>query len=68
MAPDISFEQHCSYITSLSKAEITERLLYFEGPIKMDFTREYLDSLNIDNLRHILLAAMMMVERKKVAH
>ena len=67
MAPDISFEQHCSYIASLSKAEITDRLLHFDGPIKMDFTREYLDSLDIDKVRHILLAAIVTVERKKVS-
>lgn len=65
MSPDISFEQACSYIMTLDKAELKERLLHFEGPIKMDFTDEYLDGLGIDRLRHILLAAMVTVDRKK---
>lgn len=66
MSPDISFEQACSYIMSLSKNELKDRLLHFEGPIKLDFTSEYLTGLTIDRLRHILLAAMITVEQKRV--
>ncbi len=70
MSPDISFEQACSYIMTLSKDELKDRLLHFEGPIKLDFTDEYLGTLAVDRLRHILLAAMVTVERKraKAAH
>ncbi len=67
MAPDISFEQYCAYVTSLNKVEVKDRLLHFDGPIKMDFTEEYLEGLDIEKLRHILLAAVVAVERKKVA-
>ncbi len=67
MAPDISFEQYCAYITSLNKAEVKDRLLHFEGPMKIDFTDEYLESQDVERLRHILLAAMVTVEGKKVA-
>jgi len=65
MTPDISIEQHCAYIATLDKSEIEDRLLHFKGPIKLDFTREYLNTLDIDKLRHILLAAVVTVERKK---
>lgn len=67
MTPDISFEQYCAYVTSLTKYELIDRLLHFDGPIKLDFTEAYLDALDIDKLRHILLAAVITVERKKAA-
>lgn len=67
MAPDISFEQYCAYITSLTKAEIKDRLLHFEGPIKMDFTDDYLETLDEDRLRHILMAALVTARMKKTA-
>lgn len=66
MAPDISFEQYCAYITSLSKPEIKERLLHFDGPIKMDFTDDYLETLDVDRLRHILMAAVVTSQMKKI--
>ena len=67
MTPDISFEQYCAYIATLDKHEIEDRLLHFDGPIKLDYTREYLDTLDVDRLRHILLAAVVTVEKKKAA-
>ncbi len=67
MAPSLSFEQYCAYITSLNKTEIIERLLHFDGLIRMDFTEEYLKSLDVEKLRHILLAAVVTSERKKAA-
>ena len=66
MAPDISFEQYCAYVTSLNKEELKDRLLHFEGPIRMDFTEDYLESQDVERLRHILLAAVVTAERKKV--
>jgi hypothetical protein len=67
MAPEISFEQHCACITSLSKAEVKERLLHFDGPLKIDFTEKYLDTLDVDRLRHILMAAVITAQMKKAA-
>ncbi len=65
MTPDISFEQYCAYICNMDISEIKERLLHFDGPLKMDYTREYLDTLDCDKLRHILMAAVVTVEKKK---
>jgi hypothetical protein len=56
-SPD-SFEKMAMMITSLDREEIKVRLLNFEGRFKLDFTEDYLESLSIDRLRHILLAAM----------
>ncbi|MHC4552980.1 MAG: hypothetical protein ACYSUT_09495 [Planctomycetota bacterium] len=50
---------------TLKKSELTESLLHFDGPLKLDFTDEYLQALPLDRLRHILLAAMVTVERKR---
>ena len=65
MSPEISFEQACAYIMTLDQTELIDRLLHFDGPIKLDFTRAYLAQLAPDRLRHILLAAMVTVEHKK---
>ena len=45
-------------INSMSKSEIKSRIMTFKGRFEFDFTEAYLDSLNIDKLRHILVAAM----------
>lgn len=60
-----SFEKIVSAIASLNKSEVKRRLLQFKGRIKLDFTESYLDGLSTDKLRHILLAAMTTVKRKR---
>ncbi len=59
MASNASFEQAASTINSLNKSQIKDRLMHFKGNFKLDFTEAYLDSLNLDKLRHILLAATL---------
>jgi hypothetical protein len=49
----------------MSKAEVLKKLLYFDGPLKLDFTEEYLESQTADKLRHILLSAVITVEQKR---
>ena len=49
----------------MSKREVIRRLTHFDGPIKLDFTSDYLESLSTDRLRHILLAAVSTVNRKR---
>ena len=63
MSADLSFEKMCSKIASMKKQEIIRRLLNFNG-MKMDFTPDYLEDLSTDRLRHILLAAIVTVNRK----
>ncbi len=65
MSADFYFEKMCSRITAMSKQQIIRRLLHFNGPIKLDFSRDYLEKLSADRLRHILLAAVVTVERKR---
>lgn len=64
MSAEFSFEKMCSKITEMSKQEVIRRLLRFDGPIKLDFTRDYLEELSTDRLRHILLAAVVTSNRK----
>ncbi|MHC4908002.1 MAG: hypothetical protein ACYTBW_07165 [Planctomycetota bacterium] len=54
MAAGFSFEKTCS-------------MLNFDGPIKMDFSADYLEKLSTDRLRHILLAAFVTINRKRAS-
>ena len=65
MGSSSSFEKIVSAISSLSKSEVKRKLMNFKGRIKLDFTESYLDSLSADKLRHILLAAMTKVRRRR---
>ena len=67
MSQDFSFEKICSKIASMSKREVIRQLLNFNGPIKLDFSSRYLETLSADRLRHILLAAFVTVHRKRAS-
>ncbi|MBN1124988.1 MAG: hypothetical protein JXA82_08270 [Sedimentisphaerales bacterium] len=54
-----SVEEIVSMIATLSKSQVKDRLLHFQGRPRLDFTESYLDGLSTDRLRHILLAAMV---------
>jgi hypothetical protein len=51
------FEQTATSIAALDREELKRRIRNFKGRFKLDFTEDYLEKLNIDRLRHILLAA-----------
>ncbi len=53
------FEQTTTSIASLGRNELKRRIKAFRGRFKLDFTEEYLNKLNVDRLRHILLAAVI---------
>ena len=67
MSAEFSFEKMCSRIASMSKLEVIDRLVHFDGPMNLDFTNEYLETLSTDKLRHILLAALTTVRRKQAS-
>ncbi len=46
-------------LTTMSRTQLVGMLSKFSGSFKLDFTRDYLDSLTVDRLRHIVLAASM---------
>ena len=53
------FEQTATSIASLDRPELKKRIKNFKGRFKLDFSENYLDQINVDRLRHILLAALI---------
>jgi hypothetical protein len=67
MYSEFSFEQSCLAIAVMEKQEVIGQLLGFQGPLKLDFTQDYLEGLTVDRLRHILLAAVVTASRKCIS-
>ena len=53
------FEQVATSIAVLGRRELKSRIKNFRGRFKLDFTDDYLDAMDIDRLRHLLLAALI---------
>ena len=53
------FEQVATSIAVLGRHELKSRIKNFRGRFKLDFTDDYLDAMDIDRLRHLLLAALI---------
>jgi hypothetical protein len=45
-------------VATLSRADMIARLARFPGHLRLDFSQDYLDSCETDQLRHLLLAAL----------
>lgn len=45
-------------INDMTRTEIKTRIMTFKGRFEFDFTDAYLDSLSLEKLRHILIAAL----------
>jgi hypothetical protein len=56
------FEQTATSIASLGRDELKKRIRGFRGRFKLDFTENYLDTISVERLRHILLAALINAE------
>ena len=59
MASRRYLEQTATSIASLGRDELKRRIRNFRGRFRLDFTDDYLNSLSVDRLRHILLAALI---------
>ncbi len=64
---DSVFENICGQIACLSRDQLLEGILHYEGRIKLDFTEAYLAELSDDQLRHILMAAFLTETKKQPA-
>ncbi len=55
------FEETTGSIAGLGRKELKKRIRGFRGRdcLKLDFSEEHLNSLSVDRLRHILLAALI---------
>jgi hypothetical protein len=63
MTSEKQFEQAAVSIASLGRDELKRQIRNFEGRFKLDFTDNYLDNLDVDRLRHILLSALINAKR-----
>ena len=59
MAPRDYYDRTVTSIAALGKNELKRQIRGFRGRFKLDFTEHYLDSVSVDRLRHILLAALV---------
>lgn len=46
-------------IQLLSRHQVVQEILGFQGGVRMDFTEEFLDRQTLDQLKHILLAVRL---------
>ena len=53
------FAKEATSIAALNRGELKRRIRNFKGRFKLDFNEDYLNSLSVDRLRHILLAALV---------
>ncbi len=65
MAPDRCLEQSITTVVGMGKSELKKRIRSFNGRFRLDFSDDYLNGVNADRLRHILMAAMI---NAKVRH
>lgn len=59
MASREYFEQTATSIAALGREELKRRIKNFKGRFKFDFTEDYLNSISVERLRHILLSALI---------
>ncbi len=53
------FDNEATSIAVLDRGELKRRIRTFKGRFKLDFNEDYLNSLTVERLRHILLAALI---------
>lgn len=52
-------EQAVNDVAQMSREQIQEEILNFQGRFKLDFSPEFLQAQSLERLRHILLAAKL---------
>ncbi len=55
-------------IEMMARDDVKSELLHFGGHFPLDYTEEYLESLDTRKLRHILLAARLQLLEPQVKH
>ena len=54
----LSIESLANLVAEMSKHELIDRLLHYDGRPRLDFTESYLKGQSDEKLRHILFAAL----------
>lgn len=52
-------QQTAQHIAGMTREALIHELLHFNGTIRLDFTKVFLEKQSIEHLRHILLAARL---------
>ena len=63
MAAREYYDRTATSIAALGRNELKRQIKGFRGRFKLDFTEDYLNSISVDRLRHILLAALVNARR-----
>ena len=56
-------EEIASSIAKMTDDQVKSEIMDFEGRFKLDFSKDFLDGLPVERLRHILLAAKIQLCR-----
>ena len=59
-----SMEDMAARIARMDRSELTHALLQIECTFPIDFSRAYLDSMSVERLRHLFLAAGLHERRR----
>ena len=46
-------------VAQMNRVKVQRELMHFHGRFKLDFTEDYLNSMTLERLRHILVAAKL---------
>jgi hypothetical protein len=66
MSFDMPIERAVREIREMSREQCILELINFQG-LRLDFDRSFLESFSDDRLRHLLLAAVLRVTKRRVA-
>jgi hypothetical protein len=55
-------------VATMDRARLAEQLMRFPGSVRLDFSADYLESCDTDQLRHLLLAALWRSGVKSLQH
>ena len=56
-------EELICLVSALDRPALVEQFLNFRGSFPIDFTRDFLDAMPIDRLRHVFVAMCMQSQR-----
>ena len=56
-----NLEQMITKIQRMDRKQLKQELIQFQANFTFDFTSDFLDSVSIERLRHIMLAAVLHV-------
>ena len=58
MGSDEAYQRICDQVCGMDRAAITEDLLHFHGDLQLDFSEDYLARCSMEQIQHILVAAL----------